>query len=279
MGTFHLSILVFLPLAAGLVGAFLPARVTRWLVTAATVAVLAIVVWMIADFDKGSGGLHYVTDDAWISELGIRYSLGVDGLSLFLLFLTAVAWVFAARVVGGPRDRAGAPVLLPPGAGRDRRAGRLHRSGPGAVRDLLRPDAGAVLLPGRGVGRPGDAGGGHHQVRDLHAGRLAADAGRRRGAGRAVGRRRAVDLVRALRPDRAHAGARHAVLDLPAVRRRLPGQGAGLPAARLGARHLPRQPRSRCSSWSAPCCPRWACTASCGWWCRSCPTPRSTSRR
>ena len=51
---------------------------------------------MIADFDKGSGGLHYVTDDAWISELGIRYSLGVDGLSLFLLFLTAVAWVFAA---------------------------------------------------------------------------------------------------------------------------------------------------------------------------------------
>ena len=37
-----------------------------------------------------------MTDDAWISELGIRYSLGVDGLSLFLLFLTAVAWVFAA---------------------------------------------------------------------------------------------------------------------------------------------------------------------------------------
>ena len=96
MGTFHLSILVFLPLAAGLLGALLPARVTRWVVTAAMVAVLAIVVWMIADFDKGSAGLHYVTDDAWISELGIRYSLGVDGLSLFLLFLTAVAWVFAA---------------------------------------------------------------------------------------------------------------------------------------------------------------------------------------
>jgi len=96
MGTFPLSILVFLPLAAGLVNAFLPPRVGRWVVTAATVAALAIVVWMIADFDKGSGGLHYVTDDAWISELGIRYSLGVDGLSLFLLFLTAVAWVFAS---------------------------------------------------------------------------------------------------------------------------------------------------------------------------------------
>jgi len=96
MGAFHLSILVFLPLAAGVVGAFVPERVSRWLVTAATVAVLVIVVAMIADFDKESGGLHYVTDDGWISELGIRYSLGVDGLNLFLLFLTAVAWVFAA---------------------------------------------------------------------------------------------------------------------------------------------------------------------------------------
>jgi len=96
MGAFHLSILVFLPLVAGVVGAFVPERVSRWLVTAATVAVLVIVVAMIADFDKESGGLHYVTDDGWISELGIRYSLGVDGLNLFLLFLTAVAWVFAA---------------------------------------------------------------------------------------------------------------------------------------------------------------------------------------
>ncbi|MDQ3720616.1 MAG: NADH-quinone oxidoreductase subunit M, partial [Actinomycetota bacterium] len=96
MGAFHLSILVFLPLVAGLVGAFTPTRVSRWLVTAATVVVLGIVVAMIVDFDKGSGGLHYVTDDGWISELGIRYSLGVDGLNLFLLFLTAVGWVFAA---------------------------------------------------------------------------------------------------------------------------------------------------------------------------------------
>jgi NADH-quinone oxidoreductase subunit M len=96
MSAFPLSVLVFLPLAAGLLGAFLPAKVTRWVVTGAAVLVLAIVVWMIADFDKGSGGLHYVTDDVWISELGIHYSLGVDGLNLFLLFLTAVAWVFAS---------------------------------------------------------------------------------------------------------------------------------------------------------------------------------------
>jgi NADH-quinone oxidoreductase subunit M len=34
-----------------------------------------------------------VTDRAWISELGVRYQLGVDGLNLFLIGLTALLWV------------------------------------------------------------------------------------------------------------------------------------------------------------------------------------------
>jgi NADH-quinone oxidoreductase subunit M len=92
--TIHLSIVLFMPLAAGLLGALLlPARAMRWLVFAATLGVLAYVVVMLADFDSGSGGLQYVTNDQWISELGIRYQLGVDGLNLFLIALTAIAWV------------------------------------------------------------------------------------------------------------------------------------------------------------------------------------------
>jgi NADH-quinone oxidoreductase subunit M len=91
--TLHLSIVLFLPLAAGIVGAFLPRGLGRWLVLGATAVVVGLVIAMIADFDSGSGGLQYVTDDAWISELGIRYSLGVDGLNLFLIALTAVAWL------------------------------------------------------------------------------------------------------------------------------------------------------------------------------------------
>src|SRR4051812_9849720 len=47
---------------------------------------------MILDVPTASSGLHYVTDDNWISELGIRYSLGVDGLNLYLLALTALLW-------------------------------------------------------------------------------------------------------------------------------------------------------------------------------------------
>jgi NADH-quinone oxidoreductase subunit M len=91
--TVHLSIVVFLPIAAGVAGPFLPARLHRWLVLAATVGVLLYAVAMVADFPTAESGLRYVTDDSWISELGIRYSLGIDGLNLFLVLLTAIAWV------------------------------------------------------------------------------------------------------------------------------------------------------------------------------------------
>ena len=93
MLTVHLSIVVFLPLAAGLLAAFLPRGIGRWIVVAASVLVLGYAIAMIAYFERGSDALQYVTDDRWIEELGIRYQLGVDGLNLFLVALTALLWV------------------------------------------------------------------------------------------------------------------------------------------------------------------------------------------
>ena len=119
MLTVHLSIVVFLPLAAAVLAAFLPARVGRWLVVAATVGVLGYAVAMIADYEPGTTGLKYVTDDNWISELGVRYQLGVDGLNLFLIALTALLWV-PCTIWGALRSGSGAraiddrAALLPP---------------------------------------------------------------------------------------------------------------------------------------------------------------------
>ena len=90
--TIHLSIVLFLPLATGLSGAVLPRGQGRWAVLAGTVAVLAYVVVMLIDYEPG-GGLQYVTNDEWIPELGIHYALGVNGISLFMIALTAIAWV------------------------------------------------------------------------------------------------------------------------------------------------------------------------------------------
>jgi NADH-quinone oxidoreductase subunit M len=95
MFTIHLSIVLFLPLATGLIAAFLPRGLGRWVVLLGAVAVLAYWIAMVADFPGDGGGLQYVTLDKWIDELGISYALGVDGLNLFLIGLTAVLWTGA----------------------------------------------------------------------------------------------------------------------------------------------------------------------------------------
>jgi NADH-quinone oxidoreductase subunit M len=51
---------------------------------------------LLFDFDHAQAGLQYVTDDKWITTLGIRYSLGVDGLNLWLIGLTALLFTATA---------------------------------------------------------------------------------------------------------------------------------------------------------------------------------------
>ncbi|HWK28641.1 MAG TPA: NADH-quinone oxidoreductase subunit M [Solirubrobacter sp.] len=102
--TLHLTILVFFPAVCGLLAAFNP----RWVGLIAAFVPLAYAVAMVADFDV-AGGLQFVTDDKWIPALGIRYKLGVDGLSLWLVLLTTVI-AFASMLwlaVRQPSDRPG----------------------------------------------------------------------------------------------------------------------------------------------------------------------------
>ena len=93
--TIHLTIVLFLPLAGALVGAFLPAGRSHWGALTGAVGTALYAIVMTLDFERGAEGLQYVTDDAWISELGIRWSLGVDGLNVWLILLTALLWIGA----------------------------------------------------------------------------------------------------------------------------------------------------------------------------------------
>jgi NADH-quinone oxidoreductase subunit M len=86
------SVLLWTPLAFGLVGLFLPRRVVGWWAALGTVATLGVATAIAVGFDSGTSGLQYAVDEPWISGLGVDYSLGVDGLNLFLLLLTAVLW-------------------------------------------------------------------------------------------------------------------------------------------------------------------------------------------
>lgn len=90
--TLHLSIALWLPLAFGTLGLLAPARFASKLALAGTLLVLAYAIACVADFKSASGTLQYVTDEMWISELGIHYKLGLDGLNLFLVALTGILW-------------------------------------------------------------------------------------------------------------------------------------------------------------------------------------------
>ena len=114
-----LSILIWLPLACGLLGAMLPAGLfgvrsseqaatspragaRTWstpgvLALVGSLGALGLAIGYFADYHPGRAGLQHVTDVVWISELGIHYKLGIDGLNVLLLGLTAL--VFAAAVL------------------------------------------------------------------------------------------------------------------------------------------------------------------------------------
>jgi NADH-quinone oxidoreductase subunit M len=90
--TVYLSILIFLPLAAAVVGLLLPTALVRAAAIVGTVLALIYAIIALADFDSAASGLQFVTNDRWIPALGIRWKLGIDGLNLFLVLLTTVLW-------------------------------------------------------------------------------------------------------------------------------------------------------------------------------------------
>lgn len=122
-----LSILVWLPLACGVLGALLSlggrahdgeatghassssgvddgvnVAHRTWSIAgltalAGSLGALGLAITYIADYGPGSHGLKDVTDVVWISELGMHYKLGIDGLNVLLVGLTAL--LFAAALL------------------------------------------------------------------------------------------------------------------------------------------------------------------------------------
>jgi NADH-quinone oxidoreductase subunit M len=106
--TIHLSILVFWPLAFGLLSLFAPRGAVAFTLLIGTLIPLVYAVLLVTDFDTGVAGLQHVTDDKWIPDLGIRYKLGIDGLNLWLVLLTTVvAFAVAVWLAVRPQERPG----------------------------------------------------------------------------------------------------------------------------------------------------------------------------
>jgi len=107
-----LSLLTFLPLAGVIFIATLRgdetavARNARWGALWCSLIVLAISVYLWIIFDPSQSGFQFVETHPWLSGLNVEYKMGVDGISLFLLVLTAFltpiailsAWPITNRV-------------------------------------------------------------------------------------------------------------------------------------------------------------------------------------
>jgi NADH-quinone oxidoreductase subunit M len=102
-----LNWMLWIPLAVG-VGVFaLPRAAARWLALAGSLATLGLAIAFVVDFSTGAPGLQYAVDHSWIADLGVRYQLGIDGISVFLVLLTAVLWAGAtafSALRGYPED-------------------------------------------------------------------------------------------------------------------------------------------------------------------------------
>jgi NADH-quinone oxidoreductase subunit M len=102
-----LNWLLWAPLASGVVALVLPRTLSRWAVLVGTVLTLGLAIALVADFAAGDPGLQHAVDESWIPDLGVRYQLGVDGISAFLVLMTTVLWTGAAAfsaLRGYPHD-------------------------------------------------------------------------------------------------------------------------------------------------------------------------------
>lgn len=108
-----LSFLIFLPLAAAILISVIPPGVApRWIAMGSAVLGLlgGIHVWYW--FDGSSAALQFVESYEWIPSLGVKYIVGVDGLSLLLVVLTTFLLPLVLLSQWGPSSDAGEKNFL-----------------------------------------------------------------------------------------------------------------------------------------------------------------------
>ncbi|HTM76090.1 MAG TPA: NADH-quinone oxidoreductase subunit M [Devosia sp.] len=91
-----LTLVTFLPLVGAAILLFMPAaalNAIRWTAFVTTLATLALALAMWQAFDPGDPGFQFVVNFAWIGD-SIGYRVGVDGISILFVVLTALLMPF-----------------------------------------------------------------------------------------------------------------------------------------------------------------------------------------
>ena len=89
----YIPLLLAIPFVGSFLVAVIPEaqkNIARWIGVAVSLVVLGLTIAMGAAFSTTAGGYQFVTNHSWASSLGISWFTGVDGISLFLVGLTAL---------------------------------------------------------------------------------------------------------------------------------------------------------------------------------------------
>lgn len=94
-----LSVMIFLPvLCAGMISlmrvrgdeAAIVERNIKFIALFGSLFVFAFSVFMMNNYDKSSDGFQFVEKHIWLENLGVSYHLGIDGLSVLFVLLSAI---------------------------------------------------------------------------------------------------------------------------------------------------------------------------------------------
>ncbi|MBI3263218.1 MAG: NADH-quinone oxidoreductase subunit M [Acidobacteria bacterium] len=88
-----LTATTFLPLLGAVAILLFRDRLARWIALATTLATLAVSVPLYLRFDKTSSALQFVEGVPWIPSWNVAYGMGVDGISLPFILLSALVSV------------------------------------------------------------------------------------------------------------------------------------------------------------------------------------------
>jgi len=95
-----LTLMTFWPTVGAFVVALLPrnGRIVRWWALFVSVVTFLLTLHLPMHFAYGQAGFQFVEDQAWITSPAIRYHMGVDGLSMWLVVLTGFLAVVGTLV-------------------------------------------------------------------------------------------------------------------------------------------------------------------------------------
>ena len=92
-----LNLAIWLPILAGVVllalGRDDNARAVRWMALVFALASFLVTIPLITGFDTTQAGMQFQTDLTWIERFNAHYHLGVDGISVWFVLLTALITV------------------------------------------------------------------------------------------------------------------------------------------------------------------------------------------